>query len=328
VARLRAPSARRRTPSPDHRARLVFLGSGAFGVPILEALSADPTIELIAVVSAPDRPAGRGAGLTAVPVARLARASGLLLLQPGRLRALESIAAVAGLRPDLGVLADYGQIVPAALLDLVPGGMLNLHPSLLPRHRGATPIPAAILAGDERTGVSLIRMDAGLDSGPIVARSVVPLDGRESAPELEARLAILAADLLTASIGPWLHGELPARAQATVGVTLSRPLRREDGRLDPDRPAVELERQVRAYLGWPGSFVETTAGRLAVLRAVVGSGAPAARGQLVASGSGLALVTARGSLELEVVQLAGGRAMSGVELLRGRPALAGSAVKR
>ena len=222
------------------------------------------------MVSAPDRPAGRSAALHAVPVATLAHQHGLPLLQPARLRSADAIAEIAALRPDLGVLADYGQIVPSALLDLAAHGMLNLHPSLLPRHRGATPISAAILAGDRRTGVSLFRMDAGLDSGPIIAGEGLSISGSDSAPELEARLAVLAAGLLARSIGPWLRGELVAQPQPSAGMTLTRPLRRADGRLDPGRPAAELERQVRAYLDWPGSFLETTLGRLVIQHASLG----------------------------------------------------------
>jgi methionyl-tRNA formyltransferase len=328
VVHPRAPFARQRTPSPDERARVLFLGSGTFAVAILDGLLRDPQVELIGVVSAPDRPAGRDAALRAVPVAAFARQHDLELLQPARLRSADAIAEIAGRRPDLGVLADYGQIVPAALLDMAPHGMLNLHPSLLPRHRGATPIPAAILAGDERTGVSLFRMDAGLDSGPLLASEVLPLGGTETAPELEGRLAGLAAGLLARSLGPWLRGQLQARPQPAAGMTLSRPLRRVDGRLDPDRPAAELERQVRAYLGWPGSFLETSVGRLVIRRASLGPDVDAPPGTLVASGAGLALATADGSLELDEVQLAGGRPMTGPELRRGHPATVGARVER
>jgi len=310
------------------RARTLFFGSGPFAVPILEALADAPEVELVAVVSAPDRPAGRGGAMQAVPVARRARELGLALLQPARIRSPEAIAALERLRPDLCVLADYGQLIPVPLLELPGRGFLNLHPSLLPRHRGAAPIQAAILAGDRETGVSLIRMDAGLDSGPIVALERVPLTGSETTPELEARLAVAGAALLRRSLGPWLAGALEARPQSTSGVTLTRPLRREDGRLDPGRPAVELERQVRAYQPWPGSFLETSAGRLVVWRATV---RPAPRegvpGELVAEGDGLGLVTVAGSLGLDEVQLAGRRRMAGAELRRGYPRLVGERVR-
>jgi methionyl-tRNA formyltransferase len=305
----------------------IFLGSGSFAVPILEALLAAPEADIVAVVSAPDRAVGRKAVVTPVPVAARARELGLTLLQPDRIREASAAAALAELRPTVGVLADYGQIVPSSVLDLPERGILNVHPSLLPRHRGASPIPAAILAGDPETGVTLIRMDAGLDTGPIVAVTRWPLNGEETAPGLEARAAAAGAELVTATLGPWLRGEIVAHPQSTDGVTLTRPLRREDGRLDPARSPVELERQVRAFLPWPGTFVETDAGRIKVLRAVAApsEGGAAAPGTF-APGPGLRLHTADGDLVLLEVQPAGGRPMTGEELVLGRPTLPSSRV--
>ena len=208
------------------------------------------------------------------------------------------------LEPELLVLADYGQIVPAALLE-TRHGALNLHPSLLPRHRGATPIPAAILAGDATTGVTVIRMDDGLDTGPIVAQASLPLEGDETTPVLEAILASQGAALLDETVGPWLRGEIAARPQPDRGATLTRPLRRGDGRLDPGRQAVELERQVRAYQPWPGSYVDTPFGRLVVWSAVADGDGPAA-GTFDELGLG---VGTGERLRLIEVQPAGGRRM-------------------
>jgi methionyl-tRNA formyltransferase len=205
-------------------------------------------------------------------------------------------------------------------------GALNLHPSLLPRHRGATPIPAAILAGDRETGVTLMRMDAGLDTGPIVAQERVSLAGTETTPRLEAALEIVADGLLARSLGPWIRGELAPRAQADDGATLTRTLRREDGRIDPGRTALDLERQVRAYQPWPGSFVDTVVGRTIVWSARVGGSesagaAPAGtfdeRGIAVGEGS---------HLELDEVQPAGGKRMPWDAFVRGRPTIVGSTV--
>lgn len=306
--------------------RTVFLGSGAFAVPILEALAAAPEIRLVGAVTAPARPAGRTGELRSTPVARAVAAAGLgvPVLTPERLRSPEAVAAILDLRPELAVLADYGQIVPADLLELRDGA-LNLHPSLLPRHRGATPIPATILAGDGETGVTLIRMDEGLDTGPIIATVAWRLTGGETAPDLEARAAAAAAALLARSLGDWLQGDLPARPQPLDGATLTRPLRRADGRLDPDRSAAELERQVRAYLPWPGSWLDSPIGRLAVHAADVAPADPGdVPGALVALGDGLALATTDGRLELRDVQPAGGRRMSGADLRRGRPGVLAS----
>jgi methionyl-tRNA formyltransferase len=302
--------------------RAVFLGSGAFAVPVAEALRTSPDVDLVAVVTAPTRPGNRGRP-TDPPVAEWARERDLPMLRPERLRALDAIADVAQLAPDLLVLADYGQLVPAALLELPRLGALNLHPSLLPRHRGASPIPAAILADDAETGVSLMLMDEGLDSGPLIKQRRVPLNGTETAPELEATLAQVAAELLSASLPAWLNGELLPLPQEQSGMTLTRPLRRSDGRLDPSRSADELERQVRAYQPWPGTYFETADGRIVIWRARA-RGGEAAIGQVV---DGPAIGTADGVLELVEVQPAGGRRMTGEELVRGRPGLIGSMIE-
>jgi methionyl-tRNA formyltransferase len=309
--------------------RTVFLGSGGFGVESLRRLAVAPEVELVGAVTAPARPAGRRQELTATPIQAAAEDDRVpVILTPARLRSPESIAAVLELRPELLVLADYGQIVPASLLEL-PHGALNLHPSLLPRYRGATPIPAAILAGDPETGVTLMRMDEGLDTGPIVAQSHRTLEGTETAPELEAALSSEAADLLSANLRPWLDGEVAARPQAADDASLTRPLRREDGRLDPTRSAVDLERQVRAYEPWPGTFVETDGfGRLIVDDATVRPSEPGdIAGQLVADGDGLALATSDGRLRLGRVRVAGRKPMTAADLRRGAPGLVDSVVR-
>jgi len=307
-------------------ARTVFLGSGGFAVPILEALAAAPDVELVGVITTPPRPAGREGYLTTTPVESRARQLGLHVLAPERLRDPVCRVAIEALAPDLLVLSDYGRIVPQELLDIPPKGALNLHPSLLPRHRGAVPIPAAIMAGDAVTGVTLMRMDAGLDTGPIVAQVEVALAGDEDTPGLEERLSRVAAELLVDRLPSWLAGEIAVVPQPTDGATLTRPFRRADGLLDPTRVAVELERQVRALRPWPGTYLERSQGRLIVHEASLPDDAapPGARpGDLVAVGEGrdvrLALVTADGLLELDVVQPAGKGRMTGAELTRGRP---------
>jgi methionyl-tRNA formyltransferase len=307
------------------RARIVFAGSGPFGRSTLRALAAlppDVPAELVGVVTAPSRPTGRSAKPAPTPIGALAAELGIgPVLTPERLRDANAVGSVLELRPDLLVVADYGQIVPRALLEL-PHGALNLHPSRLPRHRGASPIPATILAGDADTAVSLIRMDAGVDSGPIVAVSEpVGVPRAITAPELESILERLAADLLTESLGPWLAGEVAPLPQPDEGVTLTRRLRREDGRLDPERPAFVLERAVRAYRPWPGTFIETDRGeRLAILRAALDAGRPGdVPGRLVADDGGLALATSDGRLRLVEVQPPGGRPMPADAFLRGRP---------
>jgi methionyl-tRNA formyltransferase len=315
-------------PAPGRAAdpaRTIFLGSGSFGVPILDALLGDPRVEVVGIVTAPDRPAGRGRTLLPTPVALRARALWVPLLQPARVRDAEVVAEVAAMRPDLGVLADFGQIIPAELLELPPHGILNVHPSLLPRHRGASPIQATISAGDSRTGVTIMRMDEGLDTGPVVATSEWATSGRETAPELEAKAAREGAALLARTLGPWLAGEIRPSPQPEAGATLTRRLRRADGRLDPRRGAVDIERQVRAQLPWPGSWIETAAGRLTVHRASVAGAEPGDEpGTLVAAGDGIALATSDGRLVLDEVQLAGRRRINGAEFRRGHAELIGT----
>lgn len=315
--------------------RAVFFGSGAFALPILAAARRAPEVEIVAVVSTPDRPAGRRAEMSSTPVAAAAREGALPLLQPASLREAVGVDALASLAPDLGILADYGRIVPPDVLAAFPRGILNVHPSLLPLHRGASPIPAAILAGDREVGVSLIELIDRLDAGPIVAsRSWAPGEG-ETAATLEAACAVAGARLLTEHLAPWLAGTSRARPQDDAGATLTRPLRREDGRLDPTQPASRLERMVRAYAGWPGTFFEVGGLRISALGAGVRAGVRAgaaddghAAGRLVALDDGLGMATSDGILELVRVQPAGGRPMTGAELLRGRPSLLGATVGR
>jgi methionyl-tRNA formyltransferase len=304
----------------DGRPRTLFFGSGAFAVPVLDALARTSAVDLVGVVTAPPRPAGRDQSLRLTPVGEAAVTLELPSLSPARLREDAALAALADLRPGLIVLADYGRLVPRSVLDLPAHGALNLHPSLLPRHRGASPIPAAILEGDAETGVTLMLMDEGLDTGPIVASRRLPLQGDEVAPELEERLAAIAADLLVETLTDHLAGRITPTAQPLAGATLTRPLRRGDGRLDAERPASTLERQVRAFQPWPGSFLEDGDARLVVWRSSVTdpSDPLATRGALVPDGDALALVTADGWLRLDEVQPAGRARMSGAAYRRGR----------
>lgn len=307
--------------------RTLFFGSGSFAVPILDALVREKEISLVGVVTAPDRPSGRRAELTPTPVARRARQLDVPILLPVRIRAQDAIDAIAALKPDLGVLADYGQIVPQAILDIPPHGILNVHPSLLPRHRGATPIQATIAAGDPLAGVTVMLMDEGLDTGPIVSQEEWMLEGTERTPDLEADAARRGADLLLRSLQPWLTGETQLVSQATAPASLTRPFRREDARLDWSRPAIELERQVRANVPWPGAFIETELGRLGIIGAKAAESEPGdSPGHIVRHGGRAALATSNGRLVLEGVQLAGRRPMGGDDFLRGHESIIGTPV--
>jgi methionyl-tRNA formyltransferase len=242
--------------------RVAFLGTGPFGVPLLERL-ADAVDELL-VVSQPDRPAGRGLRSRPSAVAAWARDHGVRVEAPRRLRSDEGRQLLAEFAPDGLLLVAYGQLVPADLLTAYPRPPLNVHPSLLPRHRGAAPVASTILAGDQLAGVSLMVMSERLDAGPVVAQWSVPLTGRESTPELEATLAALAAERVPGELAAWATGTLHAEPQDEKAATLIRPFRRRDGWIDWRRPAVEIDRQVRALQPWPGAWTTIDGKRLHV----------------------------------------------------------------
>ena len=304
--------------------RVVFLGSPDFALPTLEALASRFT--LVGVLTQPDRPAGRGRTLASPPVKQAALRLGLPVLQPPRLRAPEATGALAEMHPDLIVVAAYGQILRAEVLELPPHGCINVHASLLPRWRGASPVPAAIRAGDLETGVTIMRMDAGMDTGPVLAQQAMPLAPSDTGGSLSARLARLGASLLLETLPTYLAGTLDPVPQDEGQATYAPLLRKEDGRLDFSRPAVELERQVRAYDPWPGSFLEWDGRRLALLRASVSDAPGADIGAVTRRGLFPAIGTVRGLLVLDLVQPAGRRPVAGDAFLRGTPDFANARV--
>jgi methionyl-tRNA formyltransferase len=318
------------TPSADpggEPVRTIFFGSGAFAVPILQALVGRRDVVVVGVVTPPDLPSGRRAELTPVPVAAAARASGLPLLQVTRVRVPEAIASIRALRPELGVLADFGQLIPGSIIELPRLGILNVHPSLLPRHRGATPIPATILAGDRVGGVTIMQLDEGLDTGPVIAVRSWALDGTEDAPRLQVRAAAEGASLLTEILPAVLARRTTSQPQDAARATQTRTLRRADGRLDPRRGAADLERQVRAYRPWPGSFIEVRGERLVVHDVAVEPAQPGDQaGSLIADEEGVVLATTDGRLRLLAVQPAGGRRMEIAEFRRGHPDFVGARI--
>ena len=305
--------------------RVVFLGSPEFALPTLEALASRYT--LVGVLTQPDRPAGRGRALASPPVKQAALRLGVPILQPLRLRAPEATAALAAWNPDLIVVAAYGQILRADVLSLPARGCLNIHASLLPRWRGAAPVPAAIRAGDPQTGITVMKMDAGMDTGPILARKPTPIAPEETAGSVLARLATLGAALLLETLPAYLAGALEPVPQDEAQATYAPLLRKEDGRLDFSRPAEELERRVRAHDPWPGTFLEWNGRRLAVLRASVSDAPGAAIGAVTRRGTFPAIGTARGLLVLDLVQPAGRQPVSGDAFLRGTPGFANARVK-
>jgi len=295
-------------------ARVVFMGSPEFALPSLRALAA--AYEVVGVVTQPDRPAGRGKQLTAPPVKKLAAELGLPVIQPYRLRNPEALQSLTAWAPDLIVVAAFGQILRPAVLDLPPYGCVNVHASLLPRWRGAAPIQAAILHGDSQTGVTLMRMDAGLDTGPILSQRAIPIGPDDTAAILSDRLADLGAKLLIETLPSYLSGDLTPHPQPETGVTTAPTLSKSDGELDLAQDAQQLARKVRAFNPWPGAFTLWKGQPLKVHRAHAAAGSQPAGTRLVYEGLP-ALGAAGGLLVLDEVQPAGKKAMGGQQFLLG-----------
>ncbi len=299
--------------------RVLFLGSPSFAVPALEAL-AQAGHEIVGVVTQPDRPAGRERKLTPPPVKLAAQALGLPVLQPETLRDPEMIATLAALKPDVGVVAAYGEILRRAVLTIPPLGYLNIHPSLLPLYRGPSPVAGAILAGETVTGVSIMALDPGMDSGPILAQAVVDLPPTARTGPLTESLFRLGASLLVEVLPGYARGEIEPRPQDHSLATVTRMLKKEDGRIDWSLPAVVIERMTRAYDPWPGAFTFWRAQSLRIITASVAQVASAAAPGVVIgrSAQGNPLVqTGSDALELVEVQPAGRRPMSGAAWLAG-----------
>lgn len=284
--------------------RVVFLGSGAFAVPSLEALL-DAGHEVAAVVTQPDREKGRGRSLSATPAKEVAERRGVPVLQPRRVKEPAAIEELRALRPDVQVVVAYGQILPRAVIDIPPLRTVNVHSSLLPRYRGAAPIQWAVVNGERETGVTTMLIDEGLDTGPTLLARSTPIGPEETAPELEARLGPLGAEVLLETLDGLARGTLRAQPQDHAQATLAPILKKEDGRLDWSRPAEEIARRVRGLLPWPGTVTHTAEGDLKVLRARVEAPATADAppGTVLSCGREGILVAAGGGTRLRLLDV-------------------------
>ena len=297
--------------------RIVFMGSPAFAEPSLRALAATDH-ELALVVTQPDRPAGRGSKLTPPRIKLAAIELGLNVFQPETLKDVTARQRLVDARPDVFVVAAFGRILSSAVLAIPRIGSLNVHASLLPRWRGASPINAAILAGDSLSGVSIMEVVREMDAGPVVAQSETAILERDTAGSLEQRLAAMGAELLVDVLPAWASGERPARPQDPSLVTFCSLIKKDDGRLTRELTAVQAERAVRAYNPWPGAFIRYRNERLAIWGAHVDP--PSAErpiGSMAVNGTLPAVVFDGGLLTLDEVQRQGGRRMSGRDFLNG-----------
>ena len=287
--------------------RVAFLGTGPFGVPLLARVA--DLADAIVVISQPDRPAGRGLQSRPSPITAWAREHGLEVVTPRRLRSDEARQALGRFAPDGLLLVAYGQLVPDDLLEVGERPPLNVHPSLLPRHRGAAPVASTILAGDSTGGISLMVMTPELDAGPIVAQWPVTLSGRETTPELEARLSELAAEVVPAELEHWAGGTVRTEEQDPKLATLIKPFRRADGWLDWRKAAEQLDRQVRALQPWPGAWTTIDGRRLHVRAAHPTAGVDGVPVGALLPGAWPEVATGQGALALDLVQPEGRPAM-------------------
>jgi len=299
--------------------RLVFAGTPEFAVPALRVAAA--TGQLVGVYTQPDRPAGRGRQLTPSPVKVEANANNIPVFQPETLRDKDARAALAALEPDLMIVVAYGLILPPSVLAIPKSGCWNIHASLLPRWRGAAPIQRAIEAGDAETGVDLMQMEKGLDTGPVLLERRTPIGADETAGQLHDRLAELGAQVLREGLDRLRAGEpLASRPQAEDGVTYARKIDKAEARLDWSRPALELERRVRAFHPWPVCEAEVAGERLRVHAAralAIPHRAPP--GTLLATTrDGIDIACGDGALRLLTVQREGGRAIPAASWLTSR----------
>jgi len=303
--------------------RVVFAGTPEFAVPCLQALLRGDGRPL-AVYTQPDRPAGRGRKPQPSPVKQVALEAGIEVRQPESLRDAEARAALQALQPDLLVVVAYGLILPQKILDIPRYGCWNVHASLLPRWRGAAPIQRAIEAGDRETGVCLMQMEKGLDTGPVLLRLATPIEPQETAGELHDRLALLGAEVLADGIGLLRAGLRPCPVpQPEDGVCYAHKLDKAEAQLDFSRPALQLERQVRAFSPWPVAEAEIAGERLRIHRArALDASTAQPPGSVIAAGrDGLDIACGDGVLRLLTVQRAGGRPLPIADFLNARPEL-------
>jgi methionyl-tRNA formyltransferase len=308
--------------------RIVFMGTPDFAVPSFNALARHYMV--VGVVTQPDGTSKRGRALVPTPVKTAAEAAGVPVIQPQRLRAPEAMAQLAAWAPGLIVVAAFGQILRPAVLDLPPHGCVNVHASLLPRHRGAAPIAAAILAGDAVTGVTIMRMDVGLDTGPMLRQSrPVPITPEHTTATLTAELAVVGAETLLAALRDYLAGRLTPEPQDGSRSTYAPQLKKEDGKLDFTQPAEALARRVRAMTPWPGAYAlwPEAGGEARVLKITQAEAlaeGPATPGFVSATAAGLVVGCALGGLRLVEVQPPGKRPMPALDFANGARGFVGA----
>ncbi|MCY3834188.1 MAG: methionyl-tRNA formyltransferase [Chloroflexi bacterium] len=302
-------------------AKIVFMGTPDFALPSLHALIRDHHVA--AVVTQPDRRAGRRRELRESPVKRLARAADIAVLQPQSMRDRAAIDELRSIDAEVFVVAAYGQILPQSVLDLPKRGVLNVHASLLPRWRGAAPIQAAIKAGDSESGVTIMLLDAGLDTGPLLSKRALSLAADETGKSLHDKLAALGAELLVDTLPRYLGGEIEPQAQDESAATYAPQIKKEDGLIDWNCSAATIERLVRAFRPWPGTFTKWRGRQLKIMAGFVGQGAADA-GRVVERDGAFAIGAGDGLYFPTELQLEGKRKLSAAAFINGYGDFVGS----
>lgn len=302
--------------------RVVFIGTGDIGLPVLRWLLASERYELVGIVTQPDKPVGRDQRIQAPPIKAAVAGETVPVLQPRRIKHEDAVAEIRALQPDVIVVMAYGQILPRAVLEIPAIACLNLHASLLPRHRGAAPIQAAIVAGDAETGITVMYMDEGLDTGDILSQSRIDIAPEETGGSLHDRLAEIAPGALSEALQSLATGTAPRVPQNGPEATYAPKLEREHGLIDWSQPAEVIERKIRAYDPWPGAYTVlfepgARERKLKIFEAMMVDSAGLAPGQLAASGDELTIGAPEAALLLHDVQLEGKKRMRASELLRG-----------
>ncbi|MEP6686257.1 MAG: methionyl-tRNA formyltransferase, partial [Verrucomicrobiota bacterium] len=302
--------------------RVLFIGTGEIGVPVLRLLLNSQEHKLVGVVTQPDKPAGRDQRLQSPPIKSALANRAIPILQPQQIRHAETSSEIRALAPDVIVVMAYGQILPRSVLEIPRIACLNLHASLLPRHRGAAPIQAAIAAGDRESGITVMYMDEGLDTGDILLQSRLEIAANETGGSLHDRLAQIAPAALENALSHLEKGNASRAPQDSSAAMYAPKLQREDGRIDWTESATVIERKIRAFNPWPGAFtiLRDVAGRerkLKIFNARVVAAAKTAPGEILSSDGSMVIVANDGALSLGEVQLEGKRRMSAEEFLRG-----------
>ncbi len=305
--------------------RVIFMGTPELARTSLKALNEAPSVEVVAVVTQPDRPKARDLKLAPSPVKELALQSGLSVLQPERARHETFISQLRELKPDLIAVAAFGQILPESILNLPPHGCLNVHTSLLPKYRGAAPIQWAILNDEPETGVTIMKMDAGLDTGDVLTQEATPILPEDTSQTLHDRLAKMGADLLLRTIPDYVAGKITPRSQPAERATHAPKIKKQDGRIDWAKPARFIWNRVRGLTPWPGTYTElsTKPGIIKIWEAGVVEGAGSPGEILRADKAGVVVACGAAALRIAVLQREGGRRLAAPEFLTGHPLGAG-----